>query len=82
MQALICPNNLQNEYGSDTYESEKQLHMMRIIWQFKQERMIVSTDDNIMCGTNQKKHHNEIISKGQEQLIIRELEAQLINSIC
>ena len=53
MQALICNNNLQNEYRSDTYDSEKQLHMMRIIWQFKQERMIFSPPAKlILCGTD------------------------------
>jgi hypothetical protein len=31
MAALFCPNNIQNDYRSDDYDSEKQIYLQWII---------------------------------------------------
>ena len=71
IKALICENDLDNNFSSETYDSPKQLYMMWII------QMTKTYQDTWIDS-------NSIIPemREQEKIVIMELEAQLINSIC
>jgi hypothetical protein len=62
IEALICPNDLDNTYSGENYDSPKQLYMMWILQMTKRNNWIDS---------------NSIIPemREQEKIVIMELEA-------
>ena len=77
-QALLCPNNLKDEYNSRDYKSPKQLFVMWIIQNLKKnssetrQPLWYLNSDGFM-SPDLKEHENALIV---------ELEAQLVNSTC